>query len=432
MQEPHAPPPRAEILSQGDEVVTGQVADTNAAWLSTRLTELGFTVTRHTSVGDRLPDLQAALKEISGRCELCIGTGGLGPTDDDLTAEAVAATFEAPLAFDEVAMATIEGMYRRFGREMPEVNRKQAWIPSGAVRLDNEWGTAPGFAVEREGTLFAFMPGVPREMKPMFEARVLPLLSARLQVTPGRLVTLRTTGIGESNIQERLGRFARPGAVLSYRTKLPENHIKIRFEAHVPSEEVAAVVADLRERIGSPVFSVEGLRPDEAAAIREVDTVGGDLSAVVGRALAARGETVATAESCTGGRIGAYLTSMPGSSAWFMEGAITYSNESKLRSLGVDPEAIAAHGAVSEVVARQMAERIRARAATTYGLAVTGIAGPGGGSEDKPVGTVHIALATPAGTHHRLLRLPGTRDRTQTLAASGALDLLRRFLFQHL
>ncbi|MFT4625333.1 MAG: nicotinamide-nucleotide amidase [Myxococcota bacterium] len=422
-----APRPTAEILSQGDEVVTGQVADTNAAWLAERLTGLGFLVTRHTSVGDRLTDLAGVMTEIAGRADVCIGTGGLGPTEDDLTAEAVATAFSRPLALDPIALQQIIDRYAAFDRRMPAINRKQALLPRGSVRLENLWGTAPGFAIEQDGTWFSFVPGVPREMRQMWTHHLLAELQRRFQVQPGRLVTLRTTGVGESTLQERLADFEPGPIVVSYRTKLPENHVKLRVPPSVPDAVVHAVVQDAAARIGSALFTVEGVPP-----LPGVPTGSGPLPQVVGHLLAGRGETVAVAESCTGGRVAALCTAHAGSSAWFLEGVVTYSDAAKIRMLGVEPAALQAHGAVSEAVARQMAEGARQRAGATYGLATTGIAGPGGGSDAKPVGTVHIALATPDHTHWRMLRLPGSRDRVQQLSAAGVLDLLRRHLQNHL
>jgi nicotinamide-nucleotide amidase len=409
--------PTAEILSQGDEVVTGQIADTNAAWLSDRLTELGFTVTRHTTVGDRPSDIRDAMLEIAARADVCIGTGGLGPTDDDFTTRAAAEAFGRPLFLDEEAMRQIEAMYARFQRVMPEINRRQAWIPTGALRLDNAWGTAPGFAVEHGKCWFAFVPGVPREMKPMFDERILPILRERFALRPGRLVTIRTTGIGESDMQERVRGFEHPGCVMGTRTMLPENLLKLRFSADVADDEVRAVTAELAARIGTPVFGIEGL--GEPC---------GSLTEVVSRALAARGETISVAESCTGGRIAALFTAIPGSSGWFQEGVVAYANAAKVRILGVSEATIAEHGAVSEATCREMAEGMRSRAGTTYALAITGIAGPDGGRPDKPVGTIHAALASPSGTIHRQLKLGGDRTRIQELAAGGAIDLLRRHL----
>ncbi len=426
--------PIAEILSQGDEVVTGQVADTNAAWLATRLTDLGFTVVRHTSVGDQLGDLVSLFNEVGHRCDLAVCTGGLGPTEDDLTAEAIATAFDRPLALDPVALTDLKAKYARYGRPMPAVNEKQCWLPQGSVRLDNDWGTAPGFAVQAERAWMAFMPGVPREMRNLFDQRIVPLLHQQFQLSPGRLVTIRTTGVGESNLQERInsgpaGRWidAHPHALISFRTKLPENHLKLRLPPELSDAEATELVAELIGLIGTPVFAVEGLSsPAPTERFAGLDLEGGELVQVIGRQLVARGHTLSCAESCTGGRVASMCTAHGGSSAWFTEGAITYSNAAKVRMLGVDPGTLEQHGAVSEPVARQMAEGIRERAGTTWGVSTTGIAGPGGGSAEKPVGTVHIAVAGPEATVHRKLRLGRDRARIQTLAASSVLDLLRR------
>jgi nicotinamide-nucleotide amidase len=419
--------PAVEILSQGDEVVTGQVADTNAAWLAEQLTALGFLVVRHTSVGDRIDDLIHAFTAAAERADLVLCTGGLGPTDDDLTAEAVATAFERPLALDQAALDDLIAKYARFRRVMPEVNRKQAWLPTGSLRLDNDHGTAPGFAVEERGAWMAFMPGVPREMRHMFADRILPVLRERFAVAPARLVTLRTTGVGESNLQERLAGVELPvGMVLSFRTMLPENHVKLRFPAGTSEATIQAVTADLAARIGRPLFTVEGL--PEGTVLPGVDTRGGALIPALAHRLLDRGATLATAESCTGGLVAARCTSVAGSSAWFLEGAVTYSNAAKVRQLGVPEALLADHGAVSEPVARAMAEGIRSVSGATFGVSTTGIAGPGGATEGKPVGTVHIAVATPASTLHRELHLSGDRARIQSLAAAAVLDLLRRHL----
>jgi len=413
--------PTVEILSQGDEVVTGQTVNTNAAWLAEQLHDLGFSVVRHVAVGDVLEDIRAQVRGAAERADLVVSTGGLGPTDDDLTARAVAEAFDLPLELDERVMAHIEGLYARFGRPMPEVNRKQAWLPHGCIVLDNHWGTAPGFAVEAGGALLAFLPGVPAEMHKLFERRLLPLIEHRFDLAPGRLVTLRTTGIGESNLQERVGTVAHEAVTVSYRTILPENHVKLRFEASVPEAEVHSVVDEVAARIGRALFVVEGLGDP-----------GGDLATVVGRALAERGETLAAAESCTGGLLAAMCTAIPGASNWFLQGVVSYANEAKIRLLGVKADTLENYGAVSTEVCHQMASGIRERAGSTYGIGITGIAGPSGGSENKPVGTVHVALAAPDAVHHHKLRLPGDRHRIQQLAAAAALDLLRRKLQEKL
>lgn len=410
--------PTAEILSQGDEVVTGQTPDTNASWLADRLGGLGFDVVRHTVVGDRRADIVALMLEIAARSDVCLGTGGLGPTEDDHTSAAAAEAFGHPLEFHEDAMEQIAAMFARFRRPMPDINRKQAYFPATSVRLDNDWGTAPGFAIKHGKCWFAFLPGVPREMRPMFDARVLPPLVEQFALRPGRLVTLRCVGIGESDMQMRAGNLEHPGLVWGTRTMLPENHLKLRFTADVPEAEIRAFVDEVVGRIGPAVFAVEGLDAD----------AGGTLAAVVGRRLVALGNTLAVAESCTGGRVAAMCTAVPGSSRWFTEGVVAYANLAKSRHLGVPGALLAEHGAVSEPVARAMAEGLLASSGADYTLSVTGIAGPGGGTEDKPVGTVHVAVCGPEGTSHRLLRLGGDRGRIQDLAAASALDLLRRTL----
>lgn len=440
--------PTAEILSQGDEVVTGQIADTNAAWLSERLTDLGFQVMRHTSVGDRQGDLVSVFREISTRCDLCVCTGGLGPTDDDLTAGAVAEAFDRPLALDPIALAQLEERFRQFGRPMAPVNRRQAHLPQDAERLDNDWGTAPGFAFVAGQALFACMPGVPREMREIFTHRVVPLLHRRFALRPGRLVTLRTVGVGESDLQQALrgtadtggttgttgspSEWAPAGVIVGFRTRMPENHLKLRFPPELESS-VSEHVRSVLERIGRWVYTIEGL-PEPVSGY---DCEGGTPAAVVGRLLAARGETLAVAESCTGGRIAAECTAISGASAWFLEGVVTYANSAKVRLLGVSEDALTLHGAVSEVVARAMARGVRTRSGASWGIAVTGIAGPSGGTPEKPVGTVHVAVdgevrsstsSVQSVSLHRALRLPGDRERIQIITVAAALELLRRHL----
>ncbi|HHO50573.1 MAG TPA: competence/damage-inducible protein A [Deltaproteobacteria bacterium] len=416
--------PTAEVLSQGDEVVTGQITDTNAAWISEYLTTLGFTIMHHVGVGDRLPDLVRALQTISERSDLCVCTGGLGPTDDDLTANAVAEAFARPLQLDEEALTQLEAKYARFGREMARVNERQVWLPRGATRLDNDRGTAPGFAFTERDALFVCLPGVPREMEAMFEEGVLPLLRERFQLQPARLVTLRCVGVGESDLQQALGDLQAPGLTVSFRTKLPENHLKLRFDPEISTEALVEIVESTLDRVGRWVFTVEG----SPVPLPGFDTGGGHHASAVGRLIAARGHTLSTAESCTGGRIAAACTAIPGASAWFTEGVITYANAAKVRLVGVSEALLREHGAVSEPVARQMASGVRQRAGTTWGIGVTGVAGPGGGSVDKPVGLVHVAIEGPGGCTHRQLRLPGDRDQVQQLSVAAALEMLRRRL----
>jgi nicotinamide-nucleotide amidase len=423
--------PRAVLISQGDEVVTGQIVDTNAAWLAELLTDLGVEVRLHLTAGDRLEDLEHTLRIAAAHADLVVCTGGLGPTDDDLTAESVARTFGFDLAFDDVAWQAICDRYARFGRPVPPANRKQALLPQPSRRLDNAWGTAPGFEIEvgtaqgaPHAVVFAFLPGVPSEMKPMFLERVLPAWQARLPEKPGRLVTLRTTGVGESVLQERMNPIMPsipPEVVVGYRTMPGENLLKLRFAGSLDEAQIQHHTLAVLHALGRCVFAVEGVSvPGWRAA--------GSLIELIAAEMNARGATLAVAESCTGGRVAALCTQLAGSSAWFHEGVVTYANEAKVRLLGVPAALLAEHGAVSEPVARAMAEGVRARAGTTYGVAITGIAGPGGGSDEKPVGTVHLALATPDTTEHLAVRLGGRREMVQTLATHAALDLLRRHL----
>lgn len=400
---------RFDIVSQGEELVSGSTVDTNAAWIATQLGARGFQPNRVTVVGDELMAIRQVLAEAASRSAVVVCTGGLGPTSDDLTTEAVGLAFGRALRLDPVALAQVEARYRARNRPMPEPNRKQAVLPEGAVLLENRWGTAPGYALEVPGSVLYFLPGVPAEMKAMLDAHVLPDLDRRFRLPPRRTVVLRCVGLPESEAAARMAGFERPGVGVGYRAHLPEVHVKLYVD---PGVDPAPLVADARARLGRYVFTVDG----------------GPLAQVVGERLGARGETVATAESCTGGRIAAALTAIPGSSAWLMGGAVVYSNAEKVRQCGVDPETLAAHGAVSEPVARQLAEGIRNAVGTTWGIGVTGVAGPAGGTAEKPVGTVHVAVAGPSGTEHRLLHLPFDRERVQTMSAALALDLLRRRL----
>ncbi|MCP4921035.1 MAG: CinA family nicotinamide mononucleotide deamidase-related protein [Proteobacteria bacterium] len=405
--------PAAVLLSQGDEVLTGQTVDTNAAWLAERLTDIGFDVVRHFSVGDRLDDLVAVTRESLSLGDVVICTGGLGPTQDDLTSEAAAAVLGCELALDEAELAHIHGLHRAFKMKMAPSNEKQAWLPSAATPMRNDWGTAPGFRLEHTDAVGYFVPGVPREMRSFWEHRIRPDLIERFHLHPERLTVLRCLGIHESRLATILAPFeALEGVTLGFRTKLPENQVKLRFHPDMSLEDQQAVVDRAHAAIGKSVFGI--------------DT--GPVEAVIRDLLDERGQTVSTAESCTGGGIAAALTSVPGSSRVFVEGACVYANEAKTRTCQVDPELLEEVGAVSESVARQLALGMQARTGTTYAIGTTGIAGPGGGSLEKPVGTVHVALAGPRGVHHRKLSLRGDRERIIRLTIGSALDTLRREL----
>ena len=408
---------RCEILSTGDEVLTGQITDTNAAWLADRMGSLGLPVARHTTVGDDRAMLEAAFRELGARADVVVCTGGLGPTVDDLTTEVAALVTGSELRLDEASLAYMEGLWKNRGRAMPENNRKQAMIPVKGEILPNPIGTAPGFAITIERARFFFMPGVPREMKKMFDEQVVPRLAALHPVPEVFEVRIfRSFGLTESATDQALGdleaRF--PGVKLGFRAHFPEIQIKLTAQgpdAAAVRASLDAAANEVRARMGAHVFSD-----------------GASIEAVVGEALKRAGSTVATVESLTGGLVARMFTEVPGSSAYFDRGFVTYTNQAKMDMVGVSEEILRDHGPVSEPCAQAMAEGARARAGTTYALATTGLAGPDGGTPDKPVGLVFVALATPERTVVRRLRWPGQRDQIRALTAMVALDLLRRAL----
>ncbi len=408
---------RCEILSTGDEVLTGMITDTNASFLADRLGALGFEVVRHTTVGDDRAMLRAAFRELGDRADVVLCTGGLGPTVDDLTTEVAAEITASPLKLDAPSLAHMEGLFRSRNRPMPENNKKQVMIPEPADVLQNPIGTAPGFTMVIGKARFFFMPGVPREMKKMFEEQVVPRLDAmRPEPTVFDVRVHRSFGLTESatdqllhGIEERF-----PGVKLGFRAHFPEIQIKLTAKgANVEAarEALDRASAEVKARIGAHVFS-------DGAAMEEV----------IGTLLREAKATLASAESCTGGMVGEMVTRVPGSSEYFDRGFITYSNRAKIELLGVPEAALAEHGAVSEPTARAMAEGAKARSNTTYALSITGVAGPGGGTPEKPVGLVFIALAAPDKTFVRKVRWPGGRDQVRQLSAMVALDMLRRSL----
>ena len=404
---------RAVLLSQGDEVITGQTLDSNAAWLAEQLTTLGFDLVLQLTVADRVPDIAWALELGCERGDVLICTGGLGLTQDDLTVEVVAQLTPDELTLDQASLDHIQGLYKSISRVMPPANIKQAMLPSRATILQNDWGTAPGLQIEHDQCQAYFVPGVPREMRALWKHRILPDLQARFALPPERLLVFRCMGVHESKLAELMAPFQeRQGVVLGFRTMLPENQVKLRLSADLPLATEESLREEVLQLLAKHCFGVNS----------------GNLIQVIGDLLRTREETVATAESCTGGLISSQLTSAPGASSYFIQGVCAYANAAKTQQAGVPAELIQAHGAVSKPVAIAMAQGIRDLSGATYGLATTGIAGPGGGSSEKPVGTVHIACATPAGTHHIKLDLRGTRERIVSLAAGATLDMLRRHL----
>ena len=405
--------PSAIILSIGDELVSGLTVNTNASWLSAQLTAIGIGTAAHVTVADALDGLVEAIAAAAGKAEFLLITGGLGPTEDDLTRQALATAMGDTLVEDAGALTDLEAWFASRGRVMAGSNRVQALRPTRASCIANSCGTAPGLVAVVGKTQVFVMPGVPREMREMFARSVLPLLKA---VGGGRVTLvskLNTFGMGESALGEKIADLMTRGANPSVGTTVHEGIVSVRVyatgaaaEARVIAEGVKAVV---RERLGTLIFGEDDVSIERAVA----------------EILLEKKVTLATAESCTGGMLAEMLTATSGSSAYFLRGWVTYSNEAKVEELGVDAEIIARQGAVSEEVARAMAARARDTANADYALAITGIAGPTGGSADKPVGLVWIGLAGPGGVQARKFIFPGDRQGVRLRASQMALSILR-------
>lgn len=405
----------AAILCIGTELVRGEIVNTNATWLAERLTELGIEVSTIVEEPDDRARIEGALKRLGSEHAWIIGTGGLGPTTDDITSECVASALDVPLERDAASLEAIRARMSRHGRAMAASNEKQADFPRGAQVLPNPNGTAPGFSVRIGRSTAFFMPGVPSEMKPMFDDHVAPVVGAAQR---GGLhqIRLRTFGLPESTVNDRLdGLEAAHAVTVAYRAHFPE--IEVKLLARAPTDEEAKQRArraadDARGRLGDVVFG-------EGAT---------SLAEAVGSLCKERGLTFGTAESCTGGLVAELITDVSGSSAYFTGAVVSYSNDVKTRVLGVDAALLAAHGAVSPEVARAMADGARAVLGADVALSLTGIAGPTGGSEDKPVGLVHFAVATSEGISDRRIVYPGSRDRVRRLSAFAGLSLVRQVL----
>ena len=407
----------AEIIAIGSELLTPERTDTNGLWLTEKLNGIGIEVKLKTIVGDDDARLEETIRDAMKRSRAVIMTGGLGPTEDDITRKIAARAMNRRLLLNEKVLENIRTKFLSLGRQMPEINSRQAMVIDGAEVLDNPNGSAPGMYIEHEGRSVVVLPGPPREMRPMFETFVLPKLAAKAGDVRVVRRILRVAGMGESAVDEKIApvytQYKNPQTTILFN----RSEIEIHLTAQAKTERDAELLLDglagqIEERLGHSIFAFRGETMEE----------------VIGLRLAVAGFTLAVAESCTGGLISQRLTEVPGSSVYFMEGVVTYSNDAKTRSLGVDSELIVKHGAVSAEVAEAMAEGVRRRADTDFGIAVTGIAGPGGGSEEKPVGLVYIALSDDAHTEHRKLMLPGDRHLIRWRASQAALDLLRRRL----
>jgi nicotinamide-nucleotide amidase len=405
----------AAVLCIGTELTRGELLNSNATWLAEALTRVGLEVTAIDCVDDERGRIEAYLRRLSGEHRVLVCTGGLGPTTDDITTECAARVAGVGLVRDDASLLRIEELLRRFGRKMAVSNAKQADFPEGARILPNPNGTAPGFHVKLGSCAAYFMPGVPREMKAMFEASIEPDLAALVSEQRQQIV-LRCFGLPESEVNDRLaGVEAAHGVVIGYRASLPEIEVKVLAQAATREAALAAArraADDVRARLGDYIYG-EGF---------------GSLPEHVGAMLAERGKTLAIAESCTGGLAAELLTRIPGSSRYFLGGAVAYANSAKTTLLGVPEALLVAHGAVSAEVARAMAEGVRARLGADFGLAFTGIAGPDGGTPQKPVGLVHWALASASATQAAERVFLGGRLDIRRRAAFAGFDLLRRTL----
>lgn len=415
--------PRAEIIAVGTELLSPFFRDTDSLFLTERLEDLGIGVAFRTIVGDERGDLRDCLRTALKRSRLVIVTGGLGPTEDDRTREVAAEALDRGLVFDTGIQESIRRRYRaRHWGRMPASNRKQCFVIDGAEILANANGTAPGLWIKRGSRILVLLPGPPHELEPMFEGGVAPRLAALGSGFTVRRV-LRLTDLGESRLEDRL-KSAYP--------KLPAG-VDITILAYPGDLQVRLTVRGAGER-GPVERSID--RAEKLILRRLGDFVysrdGKGLEAVVGGLLASAGRTVACAESCTGGLLSQRLTSVPGSSAYFLEGIVAYSNRAKVRRLGVPQGAIDANGAVSASVAEAMAQGVRTRAGADYGLAVTGIAGPGGGAEAKPVGLVYTAVAWKGGGAVESSMFGGAREIVRAQSSQKALDMLRRRLIVEL
>lgn len=413
-----------ELINTGSELMLGRVLNTHQQWLCRRLADLGYVVTRQLAVADTGRDIEQAVRESLGRAELVITTGGLGPTSDDITRDLVAQLLGKKLCEDAAALANIESFFAERKRPMPPSTRVQAFVPEGAIVLANAHGTAPGLAMEvkpnrfresGQGSWLVMLPGPPRELRPMFNGLVVPLLRRVLPLENEFVCrTLRTTGIGESLVQDKinapLAQLVAAGLEVGYCARIWQVDVRLAAVGATATKLVNEGEAIVRGLLSKQIFGGED---DE-------------LEAAVVRQLTERKQTLALAESCTGGVIAHRLTNVPGASAVLLAGLVTYSNEAKRKFLGVRADTLAAHGAVSEAVAREMAEGARRETGADFALSVTGIAGPSGGSEAKPVGTVFIGLASAKETTVLKQFNPYDRETFKQATANQALEMLRR------
>ena len=409
----------AEIIAVGSELLTPDRTDTNSLWLTRELNDIGVEVMLKTIVGDDEARLEETIRDALKRSDIVITTGGLGPTEDDITRQVSARAVGRGMVYHDHLEANLRERFRGWGHEMPEINKRQAFVIEGAEILPNPNGSAVGMMLEPDGRFLVVLPGPPRELQPMFDTFVLPRLKEKAGEVVVRRRHLRVAGLGESALDEAIAPIYKAYPKVQTSILFNKSEIEVQLAAHFDSPSEADGVLDevvrrIDEKLGDAVFAHNGELMEE----------------VVGKMLAAENLTLAVAESCTGGLIAMRLTDVPGSSGYFLEGAVTYSNDAKVRSLGVSPETLNEHGAVSAETAEQMAAGMRERAGTDYAISVTGVAGPGGGSDEKPVGTVFVGFADRSGVRSTRLALPGDRFLIRWRSSQAALDYLRRQLLR--
>ncbi|MGI6698044.1 MAG: competence/damage-inducible protein A [Clostridiales bacterium] len=407
---------KSEIISVGTELLLGNIINTNTAYLSEELAKLGIDVYFHVTVGDNRERLTDTLRTAMGRSDLVITTGGLGPTTDDITKETIAEVAGRKLVLHRDEFKKLEAFFNRSGRKMTPNNIKQAYLPEGCLVVANDNGTAPGAIVELNGTTIIMLPGPPIEMKPMFQEKIVPYLRERSKQALVS-VNLRFFGIGESALEHALYDLIKGQTEPTIATYAGEGEVKVRLTARsdaggeVPPS-ITDMIGKIKERLGRYIYSYND-RP---------------LQQVTAELLLKSGKTLAVAESCTAGKLSALITSVPGISKAYMGAVVSYNNQMKQKFLGVCEQTLENSGAVSEEAALQMAEGVRRACDADIGLSVTGIAGPDGGTDQKPVGLVYIALSSEDHTEIRELKFNGNREKIRTYAAKNALNLLRLYL----
>lgn len=410
---------KCEIISVGTELLLGNIINTNSQYLSQRLADLGFDVHYHHTVGDNEDRLIEAAKISFERSDLLVFTGGLGPTDDDITRETVAGLMDLPITNNPDILAGIQRFYDRLNRHMPEINKKQANVPAGAIVLDNANGTAPGLILQKDGKYAILLPGPPNEMVPLFETKVVPWLKEKGDGTVIESKTLRVVGVGESSVQEQLQHIFdhQTNPTVAPYAKTSETHLRVTAKASNKEEAqrmILPVVKSIEDILGQNIYGF-----DETT-----------LEMAIIELAKEKKFFISTAESCTGGLVASRITDVSGSSEVFNGSVVSYSNEMKMKVLGVSSATLEKHGAVSPETAAEMAEGIRKLTGADIGISTTGIAGPGGGSEHKPVGLAYIGIATAHGTKTYKNFAMGNREKIKWNTSTRALDLARREMLE--